>query len=75
MYSCAEADDFENTGTIYEGIEINSLTFTALYYFMRNVKGVIEFSADLLGEERGGPPFVGHQTEEHYVLICFDMAL
>lgn len=75
LYNYAEADDFEGTGTIYEGIAINSITFNASYYFMRNIKAVFEINADLLGEESGGPPFVGHQTKEHYVLVGFDMAL
>src|SRR5690606_36735915 len=65
LYNYAEADDFEDTGTIYEGIAIDSLTFNASYYFMRNLKAVFEINADLLDEERGGPPFVGHQTKEH----------
>ena len=76
LYNYADADDFRGTGTIYEGIAINSLSFTASYYFMRNVKGVIEINADLLGKDSSvGPPFVGHQTKEHYLLIGFDMAL
>lgn len=75
LYNYAEADDFEDTGTIYEGIAINSLSLNASYYFMRNLKVVFEVNADLLDEERGGPPFVGHQTKEHYLLVGFDMAL
>jgi hypothetical protein len=75
LYNYSEADDFEDTGTIYEGIAINSVTFNASYYFMRNLKVVFEVNADFLGEERGGPPFVGHQTKEHYVLVGFDMAI
>ena len=75
LYNYAEADDFEGTGTIYEGIAINSLTFNASYYFMRNLKAVFEANADLLSKDRHGPPFVGHQTKEHYVLVGFDMAL
>jgi hypothetical protein len=74
LYNYAEADDFDNTGTIYEGIEINSLAFAASYYFMRNVKAVFEINVDFLSEDDGGPPFVGHQTKEHYVLFGFDTA-
>lgn len=74
LYNYAEADDFDGTGTIYEGIEINSLTFTVNYYFMRNVKAVLEANVDFLGEDRGGPPYVGHQTKEHYLLFGFDTA-
>lgn len=41
---------------------------------MRNVKLVIEASADLLKKQAGGPPFVGHQTRENYLLAGFDAA-
>jgi hypothetical protein len=74
LYNYAEADDFENTGTIFEGIKMNSLTAGASYYIMRNLKAVIEVNADLLSKDEGGPPFVGHQTKEHYVLVGFDAA-
>ncbi|MDP2324746.1 MAG: hypothetical protein Q8N51_12020, partial [Gammaproteobacteria bacterium] len=74
LYNYADANDFEGTDTIYEGIEINSLTFTGSYYFMRNVKAIIEVNADLLSEDKGGPPYVGHQSKEHYLLVGFDTA-
>jgi hypothetical protein len=74
LYNYADAGDFDDTGTIFEGLAINSLTFGASYYFMRNLKGVIEVNADLLGKDSGGPPFVGHQTREHYLLIGIDAA-
>lgn len=74
LYNYADAGDFENTGTIYEGIEINSLALGASYYLMRNLKAVLEVNADFLSEDAGGPPFVGHQTREHYVLIGLDAA-
>lgn len=74
LYNYAEADDFAGTGTIFEGIEMNSLSFGAAYYFMRNLKLVAEVNADLLSRNRGGPPYVGHQTSEHYFLIGFDAA-
>jgi hypothetical protein len=74
LYNYADANDFEDTGTIYEGIEINSLTFAASYYFMRNVKAIMEVNADFLSEDDTGPPYVGHQTKEHYVLFGFDTA-
>lgn len=74
LYNYVDAGDFDDTGTIFEGLAINSLTFGASYYFMRNLKGVIEVNADLLSKDSGGPPFVGHQTREHYLLIGFDAA-
>jgi hypothetical protein len=75
LYNYAEADDFRGTGTIFEGIRINSLALNASYYVMRNVKVIVEANADFLGTDRGGPPFVGHQTREHYLLLGFDLAL
>lgn len=70
----AEANDFDDTGTIYEGIDINSLTGTSAYYLMRNVKAILEVNVDFLGETDDGPPFVGHQSKENYVLVGFDVA-
>ena len=53
---------------------MNSLTLGGAYYFMRNVKGVLELNVDLLGVDETGPPFVGHQSREHYLLFGIDIA-
>jgi len=74
LYNYTDASDFDDTGTVYEGIDVNSLTLGASYYFMRNVKGVVEVNADFLSEDDGGPPYVGHQTKENYILVGFDAA-
>ena len=74
LYNYADASDFDETATIYEGIDINSLTFGASYYFMRNVKGVMEINIDFLSEDNVGPPYVGHQSKENYILFGFDAA-
>jgi len=75
LYNYADADDLSNTDTIYEGIDINSLSLTASYYFMRNVKGVAEVNIDFLGEDsRKGTYYTGHLTKEHYILFGFDAA-
>ena len=74
LYNYADAGDFDGTNTIFQGLEMSSLTLNASYYFMRNVKGVLEVNADLLSKDAGGPPFVGHQTKEHYILIGIDAA-
>ncbi len=71
LYNYADANDFESTGTIFEGININTLTFTASYYFMRNVKGVIEITGDFQKETAG---FTAHPSKEGYVLVGFDAA-
>ena len=74
LYNYAEASDFDGSNTIFEGIEMNSLALGASYYFMRNLKAVFEVNVDFLSKDSGGPPYVGHQTKEHYVLIGFDAA-
>jgi hypothetical protein len=75
LYNYTDANDFENTDTIYEGIDMNSLTFTVSYYFMRNIKGVIEVNLDLLDEvAQTGTYYTGHLTGENYALLGFDAA-
>ena len=75
LWNYTDANDFENTDTIYEGIDMNTLTFTASYYFMRNIKGVIEFNLDLLDTvPKTGAFFTGHLTGENYALVGFDAA-
>ena len=49
-----------------KGLELEAL--------MRNVKAVIEVNADLLKKDAAGPPWVGHQGREHYLLVGFDAA-
>jgi hypothetical protein len=75
LYNYADANDLGGTDTIYEGIDINSLTFGASYYFMRNLRGVIEVNIDLLDKKaQSGQYFTGHLDREHYVLVGFDAA-
>jgi hypothetical protein len=75
LYNYADANDLKNTDTVYEGIDINSLTLSASYYFMRNVKGVIEVNLDLLDTvDKTGTYWTGHLTGENYALIGFDAA-
>ena len=75
LYNYADANDFKNTDTVYEGIDINSLTLSASYYFMRNVKGVIEVNLDLLDTvDKTGTYWTGHLTGENYALIGIDAA-
>lgn len=71
LYNYADANDFKDTGTVYEGIDINTLTVAASYYFMRNVKGIIEINADFIQKDNDAD-FVGHETKEGYILIGMD---
>ncbi len=74
LYNYADANDLDNTDTVFEGIDISSLTFSSSYYFMRNVKGVIELNVDLLSTKSPGQFFTGHLSREHYFLVGFDAA-
>lgn len=75
LYNYADANDLKNTDTVYEGIDINSVTLSASYYFMRNVKGVIEVNLDLLDTvDKTGTYWTGHLTGENYALVGFDAA-
>jgi len=73
LYNRAMAKDFHGTNTIYEGIELNTLSATASYYFMRNAKGIIEANFDMQPVNHD-PNFVGHKTKEGYLLVGFDVA-
>jgi len=75
LYNYADAGDLKDTDTIYEGIDMRSVTLGASYYFMRNVKGVIEVNYDLLDEKaKTGTYWTGHLSQEHYLLLGFDAA-
>lgn len=75
LYNHGDAGDFAGSDTIYEGIDMRTLTFTASYYFARNVKGIIEFNVDLLDEEaQTGLYYTGHLDSENYILVGFDAA-
>ena len=72
LYNYGDARDLNNSGTIFEGINMKTLTFTTSYYFARNVKGIIELNGDFLNAEADN--LVGHPTNERYVLLGFDAA-
>jgi hypothetical protein len=75
LWNHADAGDFANTNTIYEGIDMRTLTFAASYYFMRNVKAIIEVNFDMLKrQQQTGPFFTGHLSRENYILFGFDAA-
>lgn len=73
LWNYADARDLTNSNTIYAGINMNTLTFTTSYYFMRNVKGVLEINGDFLRANET-VPLVNHATKEGYVLIGIDTA-
>lgn len=75
LYNYDNAGDLAHSGTIYEGIAMSSLSLTASYYFMRNVKGVVEVNFDFLNKTTpAGPYFIGHLDKENYLLFGFDTA-
>ena len=73
LYNYNDNGDFADTQTVYEGIRMNALSLAASYYFMRNVKGVMEIGIDLLDEDNDAD-FVGHETQEGYILVGIDAA-
>lgn len=75
LYNYADAGDLADTDTVYEGIDINSLSLTASYYFMRNLKGVAEINIDILDKDnKNGTYWTGHLSKENYILFGFDAA-
>lgn len=75
LYNYDNAGDLARTNTVYEGIAMNSLSLTTSYYFMRNVKGIVEVNVDFLNRTRPtGPYFTGHLSSENYILFGFDAA-
>jgi len=75
LYNYTNASDLKNTDTVYEGIDMNSLTLASSYYFMRNIKGVIEINIDLLNTvSKTGTYWTGHLNGESNLLIGFDAA-
>ncbi len=69
LYNRTDAGDLDGTGTVYNGIDMNSLTLSASYYFMTNVKLILEGNIDMLDTdwERNG-----HNGTDSYALIGFD---
>lgn len=75
LYNYDNAGDLANTDTIYEGIAMKSLALTSSYYFMRNVKGVIEVNFDFLNKTAPtGLYYTGHLNKDNYILFGFDTA-
>lgn len=73
LLNYADAQDLDNTGTIFEGLNIRTLTLTASYYFMQNLKAVFEVNGDFLSKDRDGD-FIGHESKEGYIIIGLDAA-
>lgn len=73
LWNYADARELTDSGTIYAGINMNTLTFTTSYYFMRNVKGIFEVTGDFLPVHET-VPLVNHATKEGYVLVGIDAA-
>jgi len=71
LYNYVDAGDLKNTGTVYEGFNVNTLSFGTSYYFMRNVKGVIEIAGDF---QKKTAAYTAHPTKEGYVLVGIDAA-
>ncbi len=73
LYNYADAGDFSGDA-YYSGIDLNSLTGTVSYYFMRNIKGIFEVNVDLLADDTNAYRVANGQTQEGYVMVGFDAA-
>ncbi len=71
LYNRTDAGDLDGTGTVYNGIDMNSLTLAASYYFMTNVKLIVEGNIDLLDTDNEPN---GHNGTDNYLLLGFDAA-
>lgn len=74
LLNYVDAGDFEGTDTIYEGLDMRTLSLTASHYMKRNLKLVIEANLDFQPTDSRSAPFVGHQSQEHYLLVGLDAA-
>ncbi len=75
LLNYTDAGDFDNTDTVYEGIDMQTITLSATYFFMRNVKALIEVNGDLLSTKtQDGLYYTGHLENDAYILLGFDAA-
>ncbi len=75
LYNYIDAGDFKNTDTQYEGMAMNDITLTASYYFMRNVKAIMEVDIDLEPVvNKTGTNYTGHLASDNKLLIGLDAA-
>ena len=71
LYNRTDSGDLEGSNTVYNGIDMDSITLGASYYFMTNVKGVMEVNYDLLDTDEEN---YGHNGTDSYFLLGFDAA-
>ena len=75
LINIGDAGDLADTDTVYEGIDMQTLTLAASYFFMRNVKGVLELNVDFQDETpQSGEYYTGHLSKENYFLVGIDAA-
>ncbi|MEF8792610.1 MAG: hypothetical protein V5A50_02885 [Thiohalorhabdus sp.] len=63
----SSSDPFANNR--YDGLNLNTVTFTTSYYFGTNVRGVMEANGDLRATNN-----FAHREAEHYLLLGLDAA-
>ena len=71
LYNNTDSGDLDGSNTVYNGIDMDSITLGASYYFMTNVKGVMEVNYDLLDTDDEA---FGHNGTDSYFLMGFDAA-
>jgi len=70
LYNYDNARDLNDSGTIFEGINMKTITLTTSFYSTDNSRGIIEVNGDLQKVDPNNP--VGHTTKEDYILLGFN---
>ncbi len=73
LYNYATAGEFDGSGTIYEGLDLNAITTSASFYMARNARLILEITLDLLPIDND-VDFVGHEDKEDYLSLGFDLS-
>lgn len=71
LYNRTDSGDLDGSNSVYNGIDMDSLSLGASYYFMTNVKGVMEVNFDMLDTDEEA---FGHNGTDSYFLLGFDAA-
>lgn len=74
LYSVNKVGSFTNSNTIYRGLNLHSLTTTASYFLMHNLRLIVELNMDFLPLDELENSYVGHQAKEDYFLFGVDLS-
>ncbi len=72
-YNYANAGTLAGSDTIFEGIDLNTITLTASFFPLRNIRFLVEVNMDFLPADQDAD-FVGHENKEDYLLLGVDLS-